>query len=179
MMRLLPFWLLLLLFAAVPSCAENEFTTVSPRRSFRIVQTFGEQGWTQVLRFAAAPARNVTLESAIPWPADYHVSPDERWVLRIQKSGSGDNISFLYRLEPAVKRVWRLEEQVGALGFDYLAGVSGLLRSLYHTGIEFRAWDLRRGLLRFTIHASDADNSGGGFDRPLVYRLRDHTVTAP
>ena len=170
--------LLLLCSAALTSRAEDEFTTASPRQSFRVVQILGEQGWTQTLHFVT-PARSITLESAMPWPALYYVSPDEHWMLRVQKSGSGDNISFLYRLEPGIQRVWRMEEQVGALGFAYLAHLPGLPRNLYHTGIEFGAWDLQRGLLRFTISGSDAEQSGGGFHRPLVYHLREHTVTAP
>ncbi len=169
----------LLLAWTLPVHAGEDDITVSPRKTFTVVQHWGEEGVKQTLRFAADMARAVILEEAMPWPALYHVSPDERWMLRVQKSGSGDNISFLYRVEPSARRVRRMEEQVGALAFAYLARVPGLPRNLYHTGIEFGAWDLKRGLLRFTASASDTEQSGSGFHRPLVYHLREHTITAP
>jgi hypothetical protein len=48
----------------------------------------------------------VTLEG-YPWPGRYSISPDEKWVLRTQKTGSGDNIGILYRIEKN-GRVWEV-----------------------------------------------------------------------
>ena len=57
----------------------------------------------------------------------------------------------------AQHHLWRMEEQIGALGFAYVARESKLPRDLYHTGIEFISWDLRAGLLHFTIRGSTDD----------------------
>ena len=168
--------LLALLVLAVSAQAEDEVTT-SPRGTFKIIQ-HDDGNWKQVLRFTDGDTRAITLAEDTPWPARYYVSPDERWILRVQKSGSGDNISFLYHLDEH-KQLWRREEQVGALGFAYLATQPGLPRNLYHTGIGFESWDLKAGQLRFIISASDADQSDNGFCRSLVYNLQDGGISTP
>ena len=168
--------LLALLVLAASAQAEDEVTT-SPRGTFKIVQHY-DGDWKQVLRFADGDTRTITLEEGISWPALYYGSPDEQWGVRVQKSGAGDNISFLYHLDEH-KQLWRREEQVGALGFVYLATQPGLPRNLYHTGIEFESWDLKAGQFRFTISASDADQSGNGIHRSLAYKLQDGSISAP
>ena len=95
-------------------------------------------------------------------------------MLRVQKSSCRGQCSLLPLVWPPSIR--RLEEQ---LGFTYLETLSVQTKDLYHTGIEFTGWDLETGLLRFNIHGSNVDNDGPSLDRPLVYRLRDHTVSAP
>jgi hypothetical protein len=65
------------------------------------------------------------LEEGIPWPASFYISPDDQWILRIQKSGSGDNISYLYHFD-AKCRLWGMEEQLGQPGFDYVARSAGI-----------------------------------------------------
>ncbi len=172
--RLLP--LLALLVLAASAQAEDEVTT-SPRGTFKIIQHY-DGNWKQVLGFTDSAARTITLDEGSPWSARYYVSPDEQWVLRVQKSGSGDNISFLYHLDEH-RQLWRREEQIGSLGFAYLATQTGLPRNLYHTGIEFESWNLEAGQLRFTISASDADQSGDGFHRSLSYKLRDGSISTP
>jgi hypothetical protein len=173
------FLLALLLLGGVASVLGDDDYVFSPHRTFKIVQHRGDEGVKQTIQFLKGPSRTITLEYAISWPALYYISPDERWILRIQKSGSGDNISWLYQVEPATQRVWRMEEQLGALGFDYLEKDPSLPHSLYHTGIAFIAWDLKAGQLHFSIHGSEADQSGHGFDRPLTYSLREHAIGSP
>jgi len=170
--------LLLALFASAASTQAKDEVTTSPRGTFRIVQHYYDGSWKQVLRFADGHTRTITLEEGISWPALYYVSPDEQWVLRVQKSGSGDNISFLYHLDRH-KQLWRKEEQVGEIGFAYLATQPGLPRNLYHTGIEFESWDLKAGQLHFTISGSDADRSGNGIHRSLTYKLQDGSICVP
>ena len=137
-----------------------------------------DQGVRQTLRFTKQPSQVVTIEECIPWAAEYYVSPDEHWVLRIQKSGSGDNISFLYQLD-AQGRLWRMEEQIGQLGFAYLASRPGVPQHMYHTGIEFNSWDLRTGQLHFTIDGTDNEKSGNGVSLPLTYDLRHEVIMPP
>jgi hypothetical protein len=172
---LLPFVFLI----SASSLRADDDIVVSPHRSFRIVQHREGEGVKETLEFLTGHHRVVTLEYAISWPASYYISPDERWILRIQKSGSGDNISWLYQLETATQRLWRMEEQLGALGFDYLEKDPSLPHNLYHTGIAFIGWDLTAGELHFSIHGSDADQSGHGVDRRLTYSLRKHAISSP
>jgi hypothetical protein len=73
-----------------------------------------------------------------------------------------------------------MAEQLDQLGFSFLERAHGVVtRDLYHTGIEFTSWDLKAGLLRFTIHGSSEKQSGKGVERPLAYKLHDHTIVSP
>jgi hypothetical protein len=84
----------------------------------------------------------------------FYISPDDQWILQVQKSGSGENISLLYRLDPN-GRLWRMEQRFGELAFAYLERSLGVsVADLYHTGIEFTGWNLKAGILRFTIRGS-------------------------
>jgi hypothetical protein len=172
------FFALTLLVACGTFSIAQETPLVSPRRSFTISQQ-QNGGWTTTLCFAHAAHPDVTLAGGYPWPALFFISPDDRWILQIQKSGSGDNISFLYRVEQS-GRVWRMEQGFGELAFQFLDRLPGLHRAeMYHTGIEFHAWSMRDGLLRFTIHGSSVEQSGKGVERELIYDLTNHQFRAP
>src|SRR6185436_10803087 len=95
--------------------AEEPFATdkklASPRGTFTITQRrVGD--WTTKLHFTKNDHRDITFTDSYPWPALFHISPDDQWILQIQKSGSGENISFLYRLD-SNGRIWRMEQQFG------------------------------------------------------------------
>src|SRR5262245_61745166 len=83
--------------------ADNELG--SPQRTFTISQHYDRKaedgGWVTEVRFARNAHPAITLADSYAWPALFYVSPDDQWILRVQKSGSGDNISFLYRLDPS------------------------------------------------------------------------------
>jgi hypothetical protein len=150
----------------------------SPRGTFTITQ-HRKENWTTNLHFARSGQPDITFIDDYPWPALFYISPDDQWILQIQKSGSGDNISFLYRVDPN-GRLWRMEQRVGELAFAFLERSLGIsIRNLYHTGIDFGAWDVKGGLLRFSIHGSDVNESGKGIDRTLVYDLNKHSFRVP
>ncbi len=148
-----------------------------PKGTFKIIQHY-DGHWAQVLQFTQTPVCAICLEGGTSRPALYYVSPDEEWVLRIQKSGAGDNISWLYHLD-AQHSIWRMEEQIGALGFAYLAQQPDLSHDLYHTGIAFGSWDIKTGLLRFNIRGSNIKQSSHCINQSLSYHLRSQTITSP
>ncbi len=154
---------------------------VSPKATYQIFQEAIKDGdsrfWTTKLRFAKGKQECVTLSYGICWPGDFYISPDEKWVLQIQKTGSGDNNGFLYLIEPN-HRVWSMSETLCPLACEFLEHVTKFSKSdLYHTGIEFDAWDTKKGLLRFTLHG--AKISGGRIERKLAYNLKEHTIVEP
>lgn len=155
--------------------AEQQVTE-SPERTFRIVQQSNGEGWKQTLHFTGEQTDEILLEAGISWAALYYVSPDERWILRIQKSGSGDNISYLYRVDLR-RRLWKLENELATLGFEFLRrrkeAPSG---GVYHTGIKFRSWNMKRSHLHFSIHAS-TDRLENGVERNLVYDLKGQEIS--
>ncbi|MEI9998769.1 MAG: hypothetical protein WDO13_06150 [Verrucomicrobiota bacterium] len=50
------------------------------------------------------------LEGEISWPGLYYIAPDDHWILRIQKTGSGDNTAYLYFLEKNGS-LWRMSSR--------------------------------------------------------------------
>jgi hypothetical protein len=72
-----------------------------------------------------------------------------------------------------------LEEQIGDPAFAFLAKTSGVVyEDLYHTGIEFKSWDMKARLLKFAVHGSSARESGKGVKRALAYNLDEQKVVA-
>lgn len=174
---------LLLVSAACGFAAEEripgEATLTSPRGTFKITQRMDNDSWHTTLHFVKPNGESIVFADDYPWPGRFFISPDDRWLVQIQKSGSGDNISFLYRIETS-GRIWRMEEQLGALAFRFLERTIGLaVEHLYHTGIEFVSWGMRASLLRFSIHGSSRFQGTDGVEREMVYDLTKHIFRAP
>jgi len=103
---------LVIALASAVSAAEDE-ATESPHHTYRIVQHFAEY-WGATLHFRDTSRKDVSLASdpdRYPWPAIYEISPDEQWIFRDQKTGSGTGIAFLYHVEQN-GRVWRMEQRL-------------------------------------------------------------------
>ena len=97
-------------------------------------------------------------------------------MLQVQKSGSGENISFLFRVDPE-GRLWRMEPSLMEVVWSFLRRTESLHEpDLYHSGIDFRSWDLEAHLLRFTFHGT-YPNRPAGVDIPLLYDLQKHVIT--
>jgi len=167
-----------LLLAPVLLFADDSVTP-SPKNTFKIIQHYDEkEGWSEILHFNGSAKPDVVLEGEIPWPGDYYIAPDDRWILRIQKTGSGDNTSYLYFLEKN-DSVWRMEQPLGTMGFDFLRRQpNGLPSGMYHAGIGFLSWDMPNHLLHFSIRAS-SDPGTGGVRATLTYRLLENQVVEP
>jgi hypothetical protein len=152
----------------------------SPKGSYIITQTLGER-WSAALHFVDGSRVDAPLAAdpdQYPWPASYYISPDEKWIMRIQKIGSGENWAFLYHVEPS-GRVWRLEQHLDDLAFRFLATKLGIARKdFYHTGLEFVLWDTNRHLLRFTVSGSRLNESGKGIERQLAYDWQKHIIVS-
>jgi hypothetical protein len=147
----------------------------SPRGTFTIEQ-HGPDFWHATIHFKHGPRADIRPPEEYPWPALFYISPDDQWILQVQKSGSGDNISFLWRVESA-KRIRRMEPGIGALALAFVER-QGLahVKDLYHTGITFDAWDLSHHRVAFTVHGASVEHSGEGIDIPLIYDIKNHRV---
>lgn len=182
-MRLLTATLLICTLARVVAAEDEPWASekplVSPLRSFTIVQqregnwsTTSGGNWSTTIHFQKAPA--IQLTETYPWPASFYVSPDDHWMLQVQKSGSGDNISFLFRVD-SNGRFWRMEPGLMKLAWTFIERSESLHQSdLYHTGIAFRSWDLRTQLLHFTFYGTYMQQSG--VDVPLTYDLKRNVI---
>ncbi len=84
--------LTIFLFVCTFKTLADDMKLASPRGTFTIVQHY-EGIWTSKLHFSKPGSADITLTDGYPWSASFYVSPDDQWILQVQKSGSGDNIS--------------------------------------------------------------------------------------
>ena len=148
---------------------------LSPSGSFSILQ-HRDEDWATTVHFKRIHAPDIRFTEVYPWPALFYISPDDHWILQIQKSGSGDNISFLYSVDTE-GRLWRMEPSLMKLAWASVERTESLHQSdLYHTGIEFRSWDLKTQQLHFVFHGS-YDKRDGEIEIPLIYDLQKNVIT--
>jgi hypothetical protein len=168
---------LLVMFSCAATAAEDEVTE-SPHHMYRIVQHYAGD-WNASLRFRDASHPDVLLATdpdRYPWPAIYDISPDEQWIARTQKTGSGESIAFVYHVE-SQGRVWRMEQRLDELAFAFLSRQHVARQSYYHVGVEFVAWDLPHHVLRFRISGTAEQQGQSHLDRSLAYHLDSHAIT--
>ncbi len=139
-----------------------------------------EAAWRAEVKFTDASLPAVTLiyddEAGPPWKPLFEKSPDERWILYVQKTGSGDNIAWLYTVDDA-GRVLRCESRLDWMAWQFSDLIAEFKRpELYHTGIDDWTWT-DRGTLRFTLRGSHAKKSGTGVRLHLEYDLKTNMIT--
>jgi hypothetical protein len=128
-----------------------EDSVISPKKSLIITQAYEEDGFTSTLTFKASNKSFVLQPSPIDWRGFYTISPDERWVLRIQKIGSGDNNAWLYEVKDGAISP---EYDLGEIAWEFYEKVSAFKNApLYHTGFRFVEWD-SQGNLVLTMHGT-------------------------
>jgi hypothetical protein len=174
----------------------GEFDAKSPHGRFTITQrwvrpdyiasntdcTKSDCGWEAVLEFAGKPKGRVSL-AAHPewysWPADYRISPDEQWIIRDQKTGSGENALFLYHVE-ADGQVWRLSQSLDNLVWSAMLAPLHLTRAdYYHMEVVLVSWDVSAGKVHLKARATpeEKDEKKIISERAATYDLRKHVVT--
>lgn len=138
-------------------------------------------GWQAVLTFADKSKRDVQL-AAPPewyvWPAGYRISPDEQWMIRDQKTGSGENAFFLYRITPD-GQVWRLAEPIDDAVFAaLLAPLHHTRDDYYHLQVALVSWDVAAGRVRLKAYPTPNDREHELIDgRAVMYDLNKHVAT--
>jgi hypothetical protein len=175
--------------------APSEFVEKSPTGRFTITQRWvkpdyivsdtdcndSDCGWQTVLDFADKSKRDVQL-AAYPewyvWPADYRISPDEQWVIRDQKTGSGENALFLYRITPD-GQVWRLAEPIDDVVFAaLLAPIHRTRADYYHLQVALGSWDLTAGRVHLKAYATPNNREHELIRaRAVIYDLNKHVAT--
>lgn len=143
--------------------------------------TNADCGWESVLRFADQSKPEATLAAQpewYSWPADYHLCPDEQWILRDQKTGSGQNALFLYHVEPD-GRVWRLAQHIDDLVFGAIVGPLHLTRSDYsHLEVVLVSWDLQASTIHLKASATPENHDTKKIisGRAVTYDFIHHAV---
>jgi hypothetical protein len=145
-------------------------------KSYSITQQYSGD-FLEVIHFHDVTKEQVELEGN-PWPGHYEISPDDKWILRIQKTGSGDNVGILYYVEKngRVSRIVGFNEAMWKF-----SDRSSKLKSkqLYHTGIEKMEWDQTSSYILLTVRGSNVEKSGDGIKTSMVYDVAKHTFAYP
>lgn len=164
------------LFAVVATTAYADEEVAAKANSGRFEVTQEYRGdVVETVRFSNPKLSAVRL-SGLPWPGIYSISPNEQWLLRTQKTGSGDSMAMLYRVEEN----GRVSE---VLGFDDLLwGISDTTsrlkkKNLYHTCVSEFAWSKDSSILEVVLRGSNASKSGDGIECRIVYDLKANRAT--
>jgi hypothetical protein len=138
-------------------------------------------GWQAVLQFLEKSKGEATLADHpewYAWPAEYRISPDEQWIIREQKTGSGENALFLYRIGPDAQ-VWRMAQHLDDLIFaTLLAPLHRTREDYYHLEVAVVSWDLAAGRVHLKAYATPNDREQEPLrGRAVTYDLKKHIVT--
>lgn len=179
--------ILSLLFEFQAFAGQPDTITTAPSGQYSIIQhdvSTSECGacFDTVLHFndKSKPDVNLTLtegefsDFAFRSWSRYFISPDERWILRIQHLGGGTNEAFLYSVAPN-GRVRRRE--ISSPVFDRIG--TSLHRSINgRTQIQLGSWDTPSGLVH--LEASYEPRRNGvqqpWLDFNVTYNLKNTKV---
>ncbi len=158
-------------FLALAAASHADETVAAKATSgrFHITQEY-HGDFLETVRFADTTLPAVRL-SGMPWPGNYHISPDEHWLLRTQKTGSGESIAMHYHIEEN----GRVSE---IMGFDDLLwkisdATSRLKKKdLYHTGVSEVAWSKDKTSLEIVVAGTNASKDGDGIECRISYDLK-------
>lgn len=160
-------------FFALVSASHGEEETVAKSASGRFHVTQEYHGdFVEMVRFRD-PAHPAVQLPGLNWPGLYSVSPDDRWLLRTQKTGSGDSQAMLYHIEEN----GRVSE---VLGFDALLwSVSDKnskvkKKDLYHTCVLDFTWAKDGDSVEIVLRGSNVTEAEDGIECRISYNLKTH-----
>jgi len=160
----------------------GETPITSPGKTFSIVRAHQEPtkddpySIEEKVIFAKAGHAEVPLE-VTSWRGFYFISPDDRWILRDQKTGSGDSQAWLYRVEENGRvslvqgfdnRMWAASDVVSKLKY----------KELYHTGVHEVTWSKDSKTLILKIGGADGRFNGKGIKTEVSYEVTKNSFQA-
>jgi hypothetical protein len=181
-MRVFILHILLVLGACITPLRADAFNPIieSPDHSFRVTQPWKTNGVVCRVEFEGKNRHFILQPSKLDWVPQTYISPDSHFILRIQKTGSGDNTLFLYsvterksvrKVKPAIaERIWKAT--------DHLKGHNP--EGFYRSGFEFVSWG-ENSILNLTMHGRDlAENHAFDLDDfPISCNLRTGDIIFP
>lgn len=168
---LIPFTFLLLAGQPIRADDEKSHVIESPARSISIRQEYNGN-YNETLLFANKDLKPVELEKgAFSWASVYDFAPDEKTILRTQKTGSGENKVMLYLIgkDGSVMEVPGFDDELWKLA-DSISPMKR--KNLYHTGVSQVSWSPDSSSLHLVLRGSDARVSGTGIEFRIIYDLK-------
>jgi len=157
----------------------EEAPLVSPLKTFSIVRVNPDEQTSvaEKIVFKKSTLEEVPLECT-SWRGLYHVSPDDRWILRDQKTGSGESMAMLYRVEEngRVTEVANFDENLW-IASDAVSRLKRKEKQLYHTGVGEVVWSTDSGTVTVTVSGTNFEKSGDGIRTRIAYDIVKNTFT--
>ncbi len=159
--------------------ADREDDVKSPKGTFIIEQRRGRGTWIRPTRkHSSAYQLRLWHDSEIDWAGYFRVSPNERYLLDIQKTGSGENYGAIFVRDKTHKFVLAHPVEpfppLSENAWDYFRKSTGREAKVYHDGIEFVSWGTDGKCLEFSMHGSDLGEEYYVRDWRLHYNLLTH-----
>lgn len=166
---------------AATAQAEERIAVKTSSGRFEVTQEFqghkdqdiGE--FLEIVRFRDKAFPNVRL-TGVTWPGIYDISPDEHWMIRTQKTGSGESIAILYHVEENGRvsevlgfndMLWKISDQTSRLKH----------KDLYHTGVASIAWSKDSKSLDIVLSGGNNAKSEDGIETELTYEIETNKAT--
>ena len=135
----------------------EEAPLASPGKTFSIVPLGSEWPKSAAAKvvFRDTSLAEVPLE-ALDWRGLYYISPDDRWILRVQKTGSGDNEAILYSVgkDGKVSAIKDFNETL------WNSSGAGDWHNFYHCGVSEVKWSADSKSIRISLRGkTDTEQS--------------------
>ena len=163
--------------------ADREYDVRSPKSTFFIEQrmggSYGWQTWIRPTRRHSSPYQlRLWHDGEIDWAGNFHVSPNEKYLLQTQKTGSGDNYGAIFVRDKTHRFVLAHPvmpfSPLSENAWDFFRKSTGLKATVYHAGIEFIAWGTDGVCVEISVHGSDCYEQYYVDDWRLHYNLVSH-----
>lgn len=163
--------------------ADREYDVRSPEGSFLIEQRmgggYGWQTWIRPTHHHASPYQlRLWHDCEIDWAGYFYISPNERYLLDIQKTGSGDNYGAIFIRDKTPRFVLAHPVMpfppLSENAWDFFRKTTTLEAKVYHDGIKFIAWGTDGKCLEISLNGHDLDEEYYVRDWRLHYNLVSH-----
>lgn len=171
--RMKTIMIIIWLTASMLANADEKVAVNAVSGRFEVAQEY-RGDFVETVRFLSPELPSIVL-LGFSWPGLYHISPDEHCLLRTQKTGSGDNVAILYRIEEN----GRVSEVLGFNDTLWTASDTASRlkkKELYHTGVSEVKWAADSGSLEIILSGSNAAKTGDRIEIKLVYDLKGNKV---
>lgn len=165
-----------------PLMVYPEHTVTAPSGDFAVEQRSGREepgGWETWIHPTTKGQPDYKLQlwhdGMLDWAGNFSISPNERYLLHIQKTGSGDNYGAVFNRGKDGRFVL-IGSKPPDSGFseqawDYFRRKTGREARCYHSGIEFVSWGGDGKCVEISLHGTDVYEEYWVDDWKLHYNL--------
>ena len=166
--------MMLMLLISVVAHAEAKVAIKANSGRFEITQEHKDD-FIERIKFTNPEKATIQL-AGFSWAGHYSISPDEKWIFRTQKVGSGASIAILYKVEEngRVSEVVHFNEALWEVAVKYNHYKN---EELYHKAIRKASWSEGGKLLELTLSGTNTKKTDDHLKIDLTYNLQTNSVS--